>query len=57
LDQGREPAQGLCILVRQAAICTQCGSHIVAQAGSGFVLLRMGSLDLPITQRPQMHIW
>ena len=38
--------------------CTQCGSHIVAErAGTGNILLRMGCLDTPITDRPVAHIW
>ena len=38
--------------------CTQCGSHVVAdRAGSGSILLRMGCLDTPITERPKAHIW
>jgi hypothetical protein len=38
--------------------CSQCGSHIVAErANSRGILLRMGCLDTPITQRPVAHIW
>jgi hypothetical protein len=38
--------------------CSQCGSHIVAaRKGKNSILLRMGCLDTPITERPQMHIW
>ena len=33
--------------------CTQCGSHIVAaREGKDTILLRMGCLDTPITDRP-----
>lgn len=43
---------------KQRYFCTQCGSHIVAErAGTGNILLRMGCLDTPITQRPKVHIW
>ena len=43
---------------KQRYFCTQCGSHIVAErAGTGTILLRMGCLDTPITQRPKVHIW
>ena len=38
--------------------CSNCGSHIVAERfGTGKMLLRMGCLDTPITDRPRMHIW
>src|SRR5947207_8796265 len=38
--------------------CTQCGSHIVAErASTGTILLRMGCLDTPITNRFKVHIW
>ena len=38
--------------------CSQCGSHIVAaREGKKTILLRMGCLDTPITDRPKMHIW
>lgn len=38
--------------------CSQCGSHIVAsREGKNTVLLRMGCLDTPITERPEVHIW
>jgi hypothetical protein len=38
--------------------CSNCGSHIVAERdGTGKVLLRMGCLDTPITDRPKLHIW
>ena len=40
------------------AFCSQCGSHIVAEReGKGTILLRMGCLDTPTTQRPKVHIW
>ncbi|EJN15203.1 hypothetical protein PMI42_01211 [Bradyrhizobium sp. YR681] len=38
--------------------CSQCGSHIVAsREGKTTVLLRMGCLDTPIAERPEVHIW
>jgi hypothetical protein len=38
--------------------CGQCGSHILAdRPANDTVLLRMGCLDTPITQRPKVHIW
>jgi hypothetical protein len=38
--------------------CSQCGSHIVAaRDGKDTVLLRMGCLDTPIAERPEVHIW
>ena len=38
--------------------CSQCGSHIIASRdGRDTVLLRMGCLDTPIAERPEMHIW
>ena len=38
--------------------CSQCGSHIIAaREGKNSILLRMGCLDTPIAERPQMHIW
>jgi hypothetical protein len=38
--------------------CSQCGSHVVAEReGTGTILLRMGGLDTPITDRPRAHIW
>jgi hypothetical protein len=38
--------------------CTQCGSHIVVERqGTGTILLRMGCLDTPISERPKVHIW
>ena len=43
---------------KQRYFCSNCGSHIVAErSGTGKVLLRMGCLDTPITNRPKMHIW
>ena len=38
--------------------CTSCGSHIMAErVAQPVVLLRLGCLDTPITDRPQVHIW
>jgi hypothetical protein len=38
--------------------CSKCGSHILAErAGQPIVLLRLGCLDTPITDRPKAHIW
>jgi hypothetical protein len=31
--------------------------HRRAREGKGTILLRMGCLDTPITERPKMHIW
>ena len=38
--------------------CTHCGSHIMAErVAQPVVLLRLGCLDTPVTDRPQVHIW
>ena len=38
--------------------CTSCGSHIMAERmAQPVVLLRLGCLDTPIGERPQVHIW
>ena len=38
--------------------CSRCGSHIVAErVAQPVVLLRLGCLDTPVTERPQLHIW
>ena len=38
--------------------CTRCGSHIMAERESQpTVLLRLGCLDTPITDKPRAHIW
>lgn len=38
--------------------CTVCGSQIVAErAGQPTIMLRLGCLDTPITDRPRAHIW
>jgi len=38
--------------------CPRCGSHLVAdRAGQPVVLLRLGCLDTPVTDRPKAHIW
>jgi hypothetical protein len=38
--------------------CSKCGSQIVAErAGQPSVILRLGCLDTPITDRPKAHIW
>jgi hypothetical protein len=43
---------------KQRYFCSNCGSHIVAERdGTGKVLLRLGCLDTPITDKPKLHIW
>jgi hypothetical protein len=38
--------------------CTKCGSHVIAERmAQPVVLLRLGCLDTPVTDRPQVHIW
>lgn len=38
--------------------CTVCGSQVVAERkGQPNVMLRLGCLDTPITDRPKAHIW
>jgi hypothetical protein len=38
--------------------CSRCGSHILAErVAQPVVLLRLGCLDTPIGERPQIHIW
>lgn len=38
--------------------CTRCGSHIVAdRPNQPNVLLRLGCLDTPVTDRPKPHMW
>jgi hypothetical protein len=38
--------------------CSRCGSHIVAERTSRpVVLLRLGCLDTPVKDVPQVHIW
>ena len=38
--------------------CTKCGSHIMAErVAQPVVLLRLGCLDTPVSERPQVHIW
>jgi hypothetical protein len=38
--------------------CRRCGSHIMAQRpAQPVVLLRLGCLDTPVTDRQQLHIW
>ena len=42
----------------EAAVCTRCGSHQMAErTAQPVVLLRLGCLDTPIADRPQVHIW
>jgi hypothetical protein len=37
---------------------TRCGSHVMAERlGQPVVLLRLGCLDTPVSERPQVHIW
>ena len=38
--------------------CTRCGSQLMAErAAQPVVLLRLGCLDTPVSDRPQVHIW
>ncbi|MFO1163258.1 MAG: GFA family protein [Reyranellaceae bacterium] len=38
--------------------CARCGSHVMAErVAQPVVLLRLGCLDTPIGERPQVHIW
>jgi hypothetical protein len=38
--------------------CSGCGSQIFAERiGEPTVILRLGCLDTPITERPRAHIW
>jgi hypothetical protein len=38
--------------------CSRCGSHIMAErVAQPVVMLRLGCLDTPVTDRPQLHIW
>jgi hypothetical protein len=38
--------------------CSRCGSQVFAERlGNPNVLLRLGCLDTPITDRPKLHIW
>jgi hypothetical protein len=38
--------------------CTRCGSHVMAErTEQPVVLLRLGCLDTPVSDRPQVHIW
>lgn len=38
--------------------CSRCGSHLMAErVTQPVVLLRLGCLDTPVTDRPQVHIW
>jgi len=38
--------------------CTRCGSHVVAErTAASVVLLRLGCLDTPLGELPQLHIW
>lgn len=40
------------------SFCTSCGSHVVAdRTAQNVILLRLGCLDTPITDRPLQHIW
>lgn len=36
--------------------CRVCGSHLVAQRDDR-ILLRAGSIDTPIAEKPKVHIW
>ncbi|MCC7266469.1 MAG: GFA family protein [Caulobacteraceae bacterium] len=38
--------------------CAACGSQVVAErTGQPNIMLRLGCLDTPITDRPKAHIW
>jgi hypothetical protein len=38
--------------------CSCCGSHVMAErVVQPVVLLRLGCLDTPLSDRPQLHIW
>lgn len=38
--------------------CTKCGSHLMAERmAQPNVLLRLGCLDTPVRDIPQVHIW
>ena len=38
--------------------CTRCGSHLMAErVAQPVVMLRLGCLDTPVADRPQVHIW
>ena len=38
--------------------CSKCGSHLMAErVGQPNVLLRLGCLDTPVHDVPQVHIW
>jgi len=38
--------------------CSRCGSHIMSERlNATTVVLRMGCLDTPITDKPKAHIW
>ncbi len=38
--------------------CSKCGSHLVAErVAQPSVLLRLGCLDTPVRDIPQVHIW
>ena len=38
--------------------CSRCGSHLIAdRVGQPTVMLRLGCLDTPVTDRPKAHIW
>jgi hypothetical protein len=40
------------------SFCTCCGSQIVAErTNQNVILLRLGCLDTPISDRPLQHIW
>lgn len=38
--------------------CSTCGSHVMAErTNQPVVLLRLGCLDTPVGERPEVHIW
>jgi hypothetical protein len=43
---------------KERCFCTKCGSHLYAERpAQPVVLLRLGCLDTPITDKPRAHIW
>ena len=38
--------------------CSTCGSHVMAErTNQPVVMLRLGGLDTPVGERPEVHIW
>ena len=43
---------------KQRYFCSVCGSHLVAMvAGRDVALLRVGSIDTELSEKPKVHIW